>query len=219
MPRGLQGLSDYEAALYRRTIETRGGAGQGTGPYGPDASPIIPIEGEKTEKQILTDIRNLLFHMPEAMVLAFRTHFLMQPREGIPWAVPSATVALAGVIGATVDVATFTMDERFTGAISGVGVNVIPPGSFPDVTWDLLMGTGPNRTVIPGFSARTFGQNTYQQPNPFLFEITQSRTITLRATNLVAAPVSVQGIITGWREFMGASDYKGYGASPATGIG
>jgi hypothetical protein len=177
------------------------------------------MEGEQSEKELLKDIRNLLIHLPEMLVLATRTHFLLQPREGIPWAVPSGSVVLAGVIGATVDVATFTMDERFTGALTGVGVNVIPPGSFPDVTWDLLMGTGPNRTVIPGFSARTFGQNTYQQPNPFLFEITQSRTITLRATNAVAVAALVQGIILGWREFMGASDYKGYGASPATGIG
>lgn len=208
-PPALRGLGDYVADIPYRTLATRGSDGQGV-IGGPLSYPTIPAPLPTDAQSLLLQIRDLLERMPQALQLEFRTRFAIPPREAISFAVGSADVSVAA--GAAVAVISEVIDERFTGFLSHVGMNVIAPGSFSSIVWQIRV----NGAIHPKFANRIFSQNTLSTPYPFLFELTQSRTLQLVAINTAAIPITVQGVLLGWTEFM--ATYKPYGSSPQSGV-
>jgi len=204
-------LGDYPAELPHRVVSTKGGAGQ-VGGRGPVNAPIIPAPSGETTTDLLRQIRDLLQRMPQAMSLEWRTKFIMTPREAISFIAPTAFVnVLAGAANA-VAVTTQTVQERFTGFLTHVSVATNPVGAANNVVWQLRI----NGAVHPEFANRVFAVNNLGTPMPFWLELTQARTVQLVAINNNAVPVTCAAVLVGWTEFM--SDYKPFGAAPATGI-
>jgi hypothetical protein len=202
-------LGEYLSDVYYRTYMVKGSAGQG-GVMGPLSAPVI--EGQQLEDptSLLRQIRDLLLYSPQYLSNEWRTRFIMQPRETISFVSPSPTVSIAA--GTAAAVVTETIDERFSGFLTHVGVNVVAPGSFPDITWQIRI----NGAIHPKFANRIFAANTVPTPLPFAFELPQSRTVQLVAINTSAGIIAVQGILLGWTEFL--SSFKMYGSSSQSGI-
>ena len=201
-------LGDYIQDLPYRVFQPRGSVGAEMGPL--TAPTILGPDESLTELDYLQMILEELRRLPENMSYEWRRVFPMQPRESISFAAASASVNVPA--GTAVAVVTQLIPERYTGFLTRVGVNVTPGASFPNITWQVRI----NGTVHPEFSNRIFFANTLSSPYEFLFELTQARTVQLVAINTSGAPILVQGVMEGWFEYM--SDFKGYGASPATGI-
>lgn len=202
-------LGDYPADLPHRVLVTKGGAGQ-EGGMGPLSYPVIEGPKSDTDTDLLRQIRDLLYRMPQSISLEWRTKFIMVPREAISFIAPSNSVTVAA--GTAVAIVTQTIQERFTGFLTHVGVGVEPPADFANITWQIRV----NGAVHPEFANRIFWNSTISNPLQFNFELTQARTVQLVAINTGGADIECQGILTGWTEYM--SSYKEYGASPATGI-
>jgi len=202
-------LGDYPSELHHRVVGTKGGAGQ-QGGRGPMSSPVI--EGPKPEdsNSLLKQIRDLLQRMPGALSLEARTAFSIAPREAISFISPSIFVNVGPA--AAVAVATQTVQERFTGYLTAVGIGTAPVGALPNITWQIRI----DGAIHPEFSNRLFAVNNLATPIPFQFELTQARTVQLVAINGGGAIVTCAGVLVGWTEYM--STYKPYGSSPATGI-
>jgi len=206
---GLFGLGDYPADLPNRILLTKGDA-----EVGPISSPVVPGKDSGAPEDILSilkQIRDLLSRGPEMYADEYRTRFVVQPREAISFIAPGGSTTIAA--GAAVAVVSQQIDENFTGYLTGVGVNVDPPGSFPSITWQVRV----NGAIHPKFSDRIFNANTLATPLPFTLELTQNRLVQLVAINGAGAPIDVSGIMVGWTEYMSA--YKRYGSSPQSGIG
>jgi len=204
-------LGDYIQDLPFRVMEARGGAGQeGTG-LGPLSAPVAlgPELGLSTE-QLLKLLLDQLRRLPQLFSLEWRTRFPMQPRESISFLTPTVSVAVPALTA--VVVVSQIIPERYSGFITNVGVNVTPPASFPNITWQVRV----NGAIHPEFANRIFMANTLATPMPFLMELTQARTVELVAINTAAAAITVQGVLAGWTEFL--SDFKPYGSSPAGGV-
>jgi len=202
-------LGDYFNDIYYRTYMVRGSAGQG-GVMGPLSAPVIPGQQPEDQISLLRNIRDLLTFMPQAMSDEWRTRFIVQPRESISFATGSASVSVPA-LGA-VAVVSETIDERFTGFLTHVGVDVIAGGAFSDIIWQIRV----NGAIHPKFANKVFFASTLATPYPFAFELCQARTLQLVAINTLAAPVQVAGVLLGWTEFM--STFKMYGSSPQSGI-
>lgn len=207
-------LGDYPAALPHRVLATKGSAGQEGGAIdgglGPVTAPVIRGEREMTALDYLREIRDLLRRLPQSMSLEFRTKFPMVPREAISFVATSGSVALPA--GTAVAVVSQTVNERFSGFVTRVGVNVVPAGSFGSVLWQIRV----NGNIHPSFFNRVFSTSTLNDPDDFIFEIIQSRTVELVAINTGAVPLTVQGKLVGWTEFL--TDNKSYGGQPASGV-
>ena len=199
-------LGDYQDPLYYRAFKTTGGA------EGPLSYPVIPgdIVGNTVEDK-LDELIRLLSDLPQRQSLEMRTRFSMEPREITPFIATNNIVALPA--GGTVAVATFALNERFTGFLTHVGTAVVPAGAAGNVGWDVRI----SGFVHPNFDKLIFTQNTLATPIPFEFEVTQSTIISLVANELAGVPTNVGGILVGWTEFM--SLYKPYGAESASGLG
>lgn len=204
-------LGDYVQDLPFRVMEARGSAGQegiGDGPVTAPAllGPEVGLSIEDLLKLILDEIRRL----PENLSYEWRSKFPMQPRESISFVSPTVSVNVPGLTA--VAVVTQLIPERYTGFLTGVGVNVTPPASFPNIIWQIRV----NGAIHPEFANRVFMANTLATPMEFLFELCQARTVQLVAINTGAIPILVQGVLVGWSEYM--SDFKAYGSTPRTGI-
>jgi hypothetical protein len=207
-------LSDYDAALYNRSIETLGGAGQ-SGPGGPLSVPITAGTGQMSSVQILAKIAELLYGLPDRIQQSELAEFLRMPRAGSFWVRSTPSVALAG--GGTTPLVSFTMPNRHAGALKFVGLAASPAGSLPFITWDLRFGVGVAQQRHPEFTGQIFSANQINPPLPFEMELVQSRTIQLQATNTDVNPINVEGIMIGWRHFL--QDNMPFGDSPRGGIG
>lgn len=203
------GLGEYVTDLRYRTLQTRGADGQGN-IGGPLSYPVIPAAQEMSVQGWLQRIAFLLEQLPMAMSLEWRTRFIMQPRESLSFLVGSGDVSVPA--GAAVAIVTETTDERFTGFLTDVGMNVIAPGSFSSIVWQIRV----NGAIHPKFANRVFSASSLSTLYPFAFELSQSRTVQLVAINTAGVPITVQGVMAGWTEFM--ADFKSYGSSPATGV-
>ena len=198
-------LGDYIQELPNRTVITKG-------PNvfeGPLSAPVVAVENFQTWQDWLGAILEELRRLPERMSLEWRTSFPMQPRESISFINPSLDITVAA--GTAVAIVSQTIEERFTGFLTEVGVNVFG-GSFADITWQLRV----DGAVHPEFADRIFNQNHVQDPLAFVFELTQARTVELVAINTSLVDIDVQGILIGWTEFM--STFKSYGSSPQSGV-
>ena len=143
-------------------------------------------------------------------LLEWRTRFIMRPRESISFVTPSSSVSVPA--GTAVAVVSQTIQERFTGFLTDVGVATIPEASASDIIWQIRIGGH----VHPEFANRVFFQNNLTDLFPFYFELTQARTLELVAINTAGVAIDVAGVLAGYTEYM--SDYKLYGSSPSTGI-
>lgn len=202
-------LGEYFNDIYYRTYMVRGSAGQG-GVMGPLTSPTIQGPVVDDQLSLLRNIRDLLLFMPNALSDEWRTRFIMQPRESISFVTGGASVAVPA--GTAVAVVSELIDERFTGFLTHVGVDVISNGAFPDIIWQIRI----NGAIHPKFANKIFFANTLATPYPFAFELCQARTVQLVAINTSGVPVNVAGVLVGWTEFM--SSFKTYGSSPQSGI-
>jgi hypothetical protein len=206
---GAGALGEYFNDVYYRTYMVRGSAGQG-GVMGPLTAPTIQGPQPQDQISLLQNIRDLLLFMPQAMSDEWRTRFIVQPRESISFVTGSASVTVPG--GTAVAVVSELIDERFTGFLTHVGMNVIAGGAFSDVIWQIRI----NGAIHPKFANKVFFSNTLASPYPFAFELCQARTLQLVAINTLAGPIQVAGVLAGWTEFM--STFKTYGSSPQSGI-
>jgi hypothetical protein len=205
---GMGRMSDYIADTPYRVLQTTGG--QGGRALGPLSYPIMTGPKIESDTDILRDIRALLERMPASLQDEFRTRFIIQPRESISFNAGSGDVIVGP--GLAVAVVSEVVDPRFTGFLTHVGVNVIAPGSFSSILWQIRI----NGAIHPKYANRVFSASTLSDPLPFAFELTQSRTVELVAVNPTGAPITVQGLLVGWTEFM--STYKSYGSSPQSGV-
>lgn len=217
VPDGLNGLGafgDYPAVLPYRVLSTKGGAGQQGGAldqaWGPVTAPTIPGEDPDSQLGLLRDIADYLRRLPEAMLLALRTQLVLTPREAVSFIALSGTVSIPA--GAAVAVVSQAIQPRFAGFITKVGVSVLPTGSFPDITWQLRV----NGAIHPEFSNRIFSASTLGDPDDFVLELVQGRTVQLVAMNTSGVAIDVQGKLVGWTEFL--TDNKPYGSSSMAGI-
>lgn len=208
-PKGLGAMDDYIDPLYWRSFDTQGDAGPG-GERGPVSAPIIAAPEDESEIGLLRSIRDLLYNLPQAMSLEWRTRFIVRPRESISFLAPSPNVTIAA--GAAVAVVRQTIQERFTGFLTDVGIAAFPDSALTDLTWQIRI----NGNIHPEFADRVFSANNLSTLHPFFFELTQARTLELVAINTGGAPIVTAGVLAGYTEYM--SDYKPYGASPAAGI-
>jgi hypothetical protein len=206
---GAGALGEYFNDMYYRTLTVRGSAGQG-GVMGPLTAPTIMGPQVEDQLSLLRNIRDLLLFMPQAFSNEWRERFIVQPRESISFVTgsPSVTVPASSAVAVVSEL----IDERFTGFLTNVGVNVIAGGAFSDVIWQIRI----NGAIHPKFANKVFFASTLASPYPFAFELCQARTLQLVAINTLAVPVQVAGVLVGWTEFM--STFKNYGSSPQSGI-
>lgn len=205
------GLGDYLNPLHYRVFQTQGSAGQGE-EMGVSRVPTIEAEGPMSDNEILRAILRTLERGPSMLSLEWRTRFYMQPRESVPFFAVTPAVTVAA--GTSVAIVTQTITERFGGWLTHVGLRTVAPGGATDISWDIRV----NGFTHPQFNGLIIPNNLMSPPFlPFLFELTQSRTVQLVATNNGAVALDVEGMLLGWMEYL--MDYKPYGSSPASGIG
>jgi len=213
-PGTARALGDYPATLPYRVLSTKGGAGQDCSPIsgdcGPVTAPVIPGEQPETELSLLRDIKELLRRMPDELLLAMRTQLVLVPREAVSFITMSGTVNV--LAGATTVVLAQTIQPRFGGFITKIGVNVMGAGNFPDVTWQLQI----SGAIHPEFGNRIYSAANLNTPDDFVLELCQSRIVQLVAINTGGVPIDVQAKFVGWTEFL--TDNKPYGSSPMSGI-
>jgi len=210
-----RGLADYPADLPYRVLSTKGGAGQQggaiDGQWGPVTAPVVSGAECNDELCLLREIRDLLYRLPDAMLLALRTQLVVTPREAVSFvALSQGTVNI--LAGAQAVVVTQTIQPRFAGYITHVGINVLAPAAFPDITWQIRV----NGAVHPEFAGRIYSAANLNTPDPWVLELIQGRVVQLVAINTSGAPIDVQGKLVGWTEYL--TDNKSYGGSSATGI-
>jgi hypothetical protein len=199
-------LGEYIQQLPYRTVVTKGPSQV----EGPLSVPVMESpENIQTTDDYLYAILEEIRDLPARMALELRTRFPVQPRESISFVASSGDVTVAA--GTAAAIVSQVTQERFTGFLTHVGVNVVP-GAWSDITWQIRV----NGAVHPEFSGELFTQNNIPDPYPFLFELTQARTVELVAINSAGVDIDVQGVLIGWTEFM--STFKSYGAAPQTGI-
>lgn len=202
--RPLGGMGDYPEILPYRVMLTQAG----------DGKPVDgPVSGSVTASQggdVLSQIRDILLHLPQMMSEEWRSRFVMTPREAISFIAPGGPISVG--VGAAVAVVSQQVDEMFTGFLTHVGVNVIAPAGFSSITWQIRI----NGAIHPKFADRIFSAPTISTPVPFTLELTQNRTLQLVAINTGAVPVDVAGILVGWTEYM--ATFKNYGSAPSAGI-
>jgi hypothetical protein len=199
-------LGDYLAPLPNQIIATRGDTAQG-----PLTSPTVAPASQCTDTvSCLQQILAMLQRMPVAFSQEFRTRFIIQPRESVAFVVPGETTSVSA--GAAQAIASFKMNENFTGFLTAIGVNVTPISSIANVAWQLRV----NGNVHPNFNNQIFAASTLATPLPFAFELIQNRTVQLVAINKSGGPLDISGVLVGWTEFM--ASYKSYGGSPQSGI-
>lgn len=210
----MRGLGDYPADLPYRVLSTKGGAGQQGGAidggWGPVTAPVESGEDCDTELCWLKKISRQLEHLPERLALTWRTRFVVCPREAVSFIALSGTVSVPA--GTAVAVVNQVVQPRFSGFVTRVGISVLAPASFPDVTWQLRI----NGAVHPEFANRIFSAGNLNTPDDFVFELIQGRTVQLVAINTSGLAIDVQGKLVGWTEFL--TDDKTYGGSPSSGI-
>lgn len=207
-------MGEYMQELPHRVMITKGPAttdGPVSAPtmLGPDAIPESQVD---LLKEILREIRRA----PARFSQEAQDRFGIPPREGIWFDASNAGVTVPA--GQAVSVVAQTVQERFTGFLEYVGVNVTG-GSFADITWQIRVGNPNTPNLIgvhPEYANRVFSQNTINNPDRFRFELTQNRTVQLVAINSAAVDIDVEGKLVGWTEFM--SDWKDYGSSPQSGV-
>lgn len=204
-PRVLNSLGDYPASLPNQVIVTTG-----LEERGPRTAPTELPPASMDPTQILADIRDLLGRMPAALSDEFRTRFVIQPRESVPFAVPAGPVTVAPA--ASVAIVQVQISERYCGYLTGVGIGGASP-TLANVRWQIRI----SNAVSPKFNNIVFAVSNLATPLPFTMEITQNSLVQLVAANGNAGPVDLSGVLVGWTEFM--STNKSYGASPASGIG
>lgn len=203
-----RGLGDATAdLLYGRTLPAQGGISAGGYSPGPIVAPITPPSAPPT----LEGLIELLTRLPSDLMSQWRTSFIQQPRETVPILETVSEVSIP-TGGALTTVVSKTIPDQFVGFITHIGMNVIAPGVFPDISWSVLANNG----VHPSFSAKKIFVNTLATPYPFAFEVIQGRTISIQASNANANAVLVDAVLVGWMERMDES--KPYGAQPASGI-
>ena len=199
-------LGEYIQQLPYRTLVTKGPAQV----EGPLSVPVIESpENIQGTDDFLYEILDSLRTLPQRMALELRTRFPVQPRESISFVASSGDVTVAA--GTASAIVSQTVQERFGGFLTHVGVNVVP-GAFSDITWQVRV----NGAVHPEFSGELFTQNNIPEPYPFLFELMQARTVELVAINSSGVDIDVQGVLLGWTEFL--SSFKPYGSSPQSGV-
>lgn len=214
VPVNLGAFGEYPAALPYRVLSTKGGAGQQGGAigegWGPVTAPTVPGEEPDDSLRLLHDISEYLRRLPEAMLAALRTQLVLTPREAVSFIAMSGTVSVGA--GAAVAVVSQAIQPRFAGFLTKVGVNVLPTGSFPDITWQIRV----NGAIHPEFSNRIYSSGNLNTPDDFALELVQGRTVQLVAINTSPVAVDVQGKLVGWTEFL--TDNKSYGGSSMAGI-
>ena len=222
--RGPRPLGDYAADLPYRVLSTKGGAGQEGGAldggWGPVTAPVLSGEECETELCLLKEIRDLLRRLPEALLLSMRTQLVLTPREAVSFvalgldpATGSSTINVPANTAAVI--VTQTIQPRFAGFVTKVGVNVMGAGNFPDITWQIREGG----TVHPEFAARIYSSGNLNTPDDFVLELVQGRIVELVAINtnpLGGVAIDVQGKLVGWTEFL--SDNKPYGSASMSGV-
>lgn len=201
----MAGMGDYISALPYRVLATKGASTPG----GPVMYPTIPAPEAGDAVSLLTALLEEVRRLPENFSIEARTRFPIAPREAISFINPSLDITVPP--GTGVAVVRQLIPERFTGFLTHVGVNTMgaPPTA---ILWQIRV----NGAIHPEFSNRQFTQNHVANPLPFIFELTQARTLELVAINTAGAPIVVQGILVGWTEFM--SSFKSYGSSPQSGV-
>lgn len=203
--RVLNSLGDYPAALPNQVVVT-----QGLEEKGPLTSPTILPPASMDIAQILSDMRDLLTRMPAALSDEFRTRFVVQPRESVPFAVPSGPITVAPA--ASVAIVQVKVNERYCGYLTGIGIGGSAP-TLANVKWQIRIGN----MISPKFNNVIFAASNLATPLPFTSEVTQNSLLQLVATNGNPGAVDLSGVLVGWTEFM--STNKQYGSSPASGIG
>ena len=199
-------LGDYIETLPNQVLSTQGAKGI----QGPTTSPTVEAPPATDTASQLQQIVALLQRLPQSLSDEFRMRFIIQPRESVAFIVPGENIAVP-VTTPTI-IASFQLSARFTGFLTGVGVNVHPAGEFPNIQFQLRVGNN----IHPNFSNRVFAVSTLATPIPFALELIQGRTVNLVAINNGPGTVDVSGILIGWTEFM--ASYKRYGSAPQSGI-
>lgn len=199
-----RGIGDYVADLPYRVLMAQGAAG-------PINAPVLdPVSGEGDSTYWLKKIHDLLLRLPGEMSLEWRNRFVMTPREAISFVVPSNFIDVGA--GTAVALCTFTVQPRFTGFLTHVGMNVNPPGGATDIEFQIRV----NDAIHPQFSAVQISASSAVTPYPFSLELTQSRTVSLVAVNTGLNPLACAGVLVGWVEYM--ASFKPYGSASTTGV-
>jgi len=204
-------LKDFVNETYYRGNPAQGYADQAN-PLGPVDSPTVQGREGNTVEDLLQQLIGIMQRNPFDVFNEARKRFLNPvPREAVSFIVPSGEVN--AVAGATTTVCSLTMAEKYAGALTHIMANVIPSGMAGSITWSLQVGTNSKH---PGYSQLTFAPGSLAVPLPFPFELLQSRTYILTATNSNALDISVTGALIGWTEYM--AQFKEFGGSSASGI-
>ena len=199
-----QRLGDLPAdPLYQRMLPPQPGSGGGT--LNAIATPIVtpPLPAD------MQSIVDLLERLPDAMQLILRRNFMIVPRESVPIVISCLPTSVAA--SSRVNVVSYTVPDGYTGFITGLGVEC--GNAWTSINWSFVTGTA----IHPSLNEQPFNAQTLQTPLPFPVEITQGRTLRVRANNTNASsPVYCSAILVGWLERMTAQ--KGYGTAPQSGI-
>lgn len=149
--------------------------------------------------------------LPDLIIGAWRRQGLFVPREAQAFLQPSTEVNVPNT-GEKTAIVSFRMPERFTGFLTDVSLGVSPSSNSSDVKWYLDI----NGVTHPNFSGLSFPALDVLYKHPFPFEITQSKTVTLLASNTGGQALTCMAILYGWSEFI--TDQKKYGSTPSSGV-
>lgn len=202
---GMGSLGDNPQLLPNRVLATRDDQ-----PYAAIDTPVIPGPQPTDLSSLLQQIRDILLHMPQMLASEFKRDFILTPRGALAFQTPGGPLTVQ--VNQAVAVCSVSIAESFTGFLTHVGVAVLTPGQFQNVSWQIRI----NGFSHPNFNNNIFAATDLSTPIPFPVELTQNMTLQLVAINngtpLLPGPIDVSGILVGWSEYMTSN--LAYGSSP-----
>lgn len=196
-------MNDYPADLPNRVMRAGG-------PTGPLTNPIQrPSNDNKSAQEALNLLNQQVKSLPADLALMWRKTFVVPSREQIPLLV---TAAPTQVTANKVTVVTTTIDQKFGGFLTHVGVSATPGGVMSSLQWSLEFDGQPHAK----FTNLVFNANYLSPPLPWQIELISGKKVSLVVTQPGGTvPVDVCGILIGWTEYL--STYKPYGLKAASG--